>query len=515
MELVLGVIYLIIIGCDIAGMAVLLLKGRRTGYNNLWAACQASAVIWCVSQVMLLLSKNETQQWISYLIGNLGICFIGCFWLLFAASYSNKAHKLPKWWPLPAAISAFHFILMATNGLHHLYYSRFAWRDVSYNIFFYSNLIFTYVCVLVGALRLYCSEEIGAGRRGRRARRMIVVAAIVPFVLSGIQQSGMISRTYDITPLGFGLSTILVLLATLRYRFLDVNVLAFDSIIYELSDGVLIFAGDKMTYANPSFWTLTGQEKRELTHVQWRELSQYLQEKMGKAIPHLEIQTYSPDEKMTIYVLKDVSEYYALLEKEKELAVSRQQYVLSQDRNRIAQKVHDTTGHTLVMIQSLLKLALLEEKKEHIEQARGLAQSGLKELRESINQLREEEKAPLVSQAILQLTGQVKEIEAEVTVQGEDDEKYSYLTRVIYDTLRETITNCLKYANANRLEVVVRFLPDRLEMITADDGRGCSHIVDNNGLRGIRERIEAAGGTVRFLSGEGEGFMTRVILPLV
>ena len=115
----------------------------------------------------------------------------------------------------------------------------------------------------------------------------------------------------------------------------------------------------------------------------------------------------------------------------------------------------------------------------------------------------------------MQLTGQVKEIEAEVTVQGEDDEKYSYLTRVIYDTLRETITNCLKYANANRLEVVVRFLPDRLEMITADDGRGCSHIVDNNGLRGIRERIEAAGGTVRFLSGEGEGFMTRVILPLV
>ena len=217
---------------------------------------------------------------------------------------------------------------------------------------------------------------------------------------------------------------------------------------------------------------------------------------------------------MTIYVLKDVSEYYALLKKEKELSVSREQYALARDRNRIAQQVHDTTGHTLVMIQSLLKLALLEGGREHIEQARVLAQSGLKELRESINQLREEEKAPLITQAIMQLTGQVKEIEVEVTVQGEDAEKYSYLTRVIYDTLRETITNCLKYADAHRLEVVVRFLPDKLELMMADDGIGCGRIAENNGLRGIRERIEAANGTVRFLSGEGEGFMTRVILPL-
>lgn len=514
MALLLGVVYLIIIGCIIVSMAVLLLKGRRTRYNDLCAACQASTVLWCVSQIMLLLSTDIRQLWISYLIGNLGICFVGSFWLLFVLSYSAPPHELPRWWPLPIIVSAFHFLCVATNGMHHLYYKEFAPGRVEHGVFFYTNVIYIYLCVLVGAVILYRCEEIQKHRRSGRAKRFLVLAALVPIVLNSIQLSGIVGHTYDITPLGFGISTILVLLATIRYRFLEVNVMAFESVIYGLSDGVIIFEGEKMTYSNPAFWQLLSEKERELGHAQWRAAMQQIQDSRKEKQPFLEIQTYCPREKTQIYVLKDVSEYYQLLEKEKELAVSREQYALSQDRNRIAQQVHDTTGHTLVMIQSLLKLALLEENRDYIEQARQLSQTGLRELRESINRLRQEENAPLVSLAVRQLTDQVREIEVEVTIQGEDDEKYSYLTGVIYATLRETITNCLKYADAGRLEVVVRFQPDKIEMIMADDGKGCSRIVDNHGLRGIRERIEARNGTVRFSSGEGEGFMTRVVLPV-
>ncbi len=514
MEMLLGSFYLIVIGCVIVSMAVLILKGRRTGYNRFWAGCQACTILWCFSQLLLLLGRTVAQQRIAYLIGNSGICFIGCLWLMFAYSYSSPSHKLPKWWPVLATISVFHLLCMATNPLHHLYYSEFAWRQVVHGLFFYTNVIYSYICVVTGAVMLCLSEEINRDKNSGRAKGMIALAAVVPLVMNLIQLSGILPSSYDITALGFGVSTILVLLATIRYRFLDVNILAFESIIHALADGVAVFVADKMTYSNPAFWEILQRKEQQMSREDWETLLGELPDQMGDRIPHLEIQTYEPGDKMTIYVLKDVSEYYALLKKEKELSVSREQYALARDRNRIAQQVHDTTGHTLVMIQSLLKLALLEGGREHIEQARVLAQSGLKELRESINQLREEEKAPLITQAIMQLTGQVKEIEVEVTVQGEDAEKYSYLTRVIYDTLRETITNCLKYADAHRLEVVVRFLPDKLELMMADDGIGCGRIAENNGLRGIRERIEAANGTVRFLSGEGEGFMTRVILPL-
>ena len=63
------------------------------------------------------------------------------------------------------------------------------------------------------------------------------------------------------------------------------------------------------------------------------------------------------------FLLTDVGEYYERLRQSRELAVSAQRLAIEQERNRIAQEVHDTTGHTLTMIQSLLRLARVEWEK--------------------------------------------------------------------------------------------------------------------------------------------------------
>ena len=120
----------------------------------------------------------------------------------------------------------------------------------------------------------------------------------------------------------------------------------------------------------------------------------------------------------------------------------------------------------------------------------------------------------MITQGILQLANQVKEIPVEVTVRGEDKEEYSYLGRICYDCVRESITNTLKYGNASKMDIVLRFFKGQLELMIADDGKGCNSITDNNGLRGIRERVEGQGGTVHFSSEEGQGFLTVVKIPL-
>jgi len=99
-------------------------------------------------------------------------------------------------------------------------------------------------------------------------------------------------------------------------------------------------------------------------------------------------------------------------------------------------------------------------------------------------------------------------------VQGNDSEKYSHLSRIIYDTVRESLTNALKYAEGTKIEIIIRFQENSVELVIGDDGKGCDVIQENNGIRGIRERIENAGGTVRFLSSSGEGFLTRAKLPV-
>ena len=560
-------IYLIIICSVVLSIAVLFLKGRKAYENRLFLGCQFSVVLWCASQIMNMVCDHPSSLWFSYLFGNIGICFIGTFWLLFACYYGKEGQlrygRLLK--GITYGISVFHIGVILSNQYHHLYYETFSIKEVVHGPLFYVNVIYTYCCVLVGSyILLRYMKRYEMGER-RYARILIVASVLLPTLLNGSYLIGLLPTQYDFTPMSFGISSILVLCATIRYRFLEVNVTAFDAVLHGLSDGVAIYDGKRLSYSNPAFLELMKQrrgaednggqelfcafqilEQRsdgcllydEMTD-RYYELQQY-QQRVGAMQEFVRVMPLMGEEGRRVYVLSDVSRYYELLEKTKALSISKEQLALAKERNRIAQQVHDTTGHTLVMIQSLLKLAMFAEEEQrndrgeaqttitssveenekeagvlsYLEEAKVLVQNGIRELREAINDLKQEESYELVTKGIMQLAKQVKEIPVQVTIQGTDSERYSHLSNLLYTTLRESITNCLKYAKATQMDVVLRFKEEQIELLIADDGVGCDVIVENNGLKGIRERILNAGGSVRFSSEPQEGFLTRVQVPV-
>ena len=553
MQLLLGVLYVLIIGAVIVSMAVLLLRGKKENYNKMCLGCQGMVLLWCLSQIMISLSRTQEELIFSYLLGNLGVCFVGACWFGFALLYGKQ--KLPAWMRfLPFVLSAMHYLLILTNHWHHLYYTVFEGRKIAYGFFFYTNVTETYVFVVAGAMLLYHGVErkkaedgnLQTGTEADTAKHLIITAVLVPIVLNLCYVTGIIHFSFDVTPLGFGISGILVLLATMRYRFLEINVEAFDVVLSGLSDGVAIFdQSGRCTFYNPAFMQYMGKDTpyqavkiqsliMEMSQIQdmtvsgVQEQQQVYQDAQGR---YFQVQVYQnmveiPVGKMeadqpVVFVLKDISRYYELLRQSRELAVTSERLALERERNRIAGQVHDTAGHTLTMIRSYMKLAVVanekqesEQVQEYLEEARELSSQGIKELRESINQLRREADSELVTQGILQLVDQVKESTVELTVQGKDSDKYSHLSRVLYDCVRETITNTLKYADASKLEIVLRFQEDGVGLMMADDGVGCDTLTDHNGLAGIRERVRNAGGTVKFVTGQQEGFLTRIRLPL-
>ena len=119
-----------------------------------------------------------------------------------------------------------------------------------------------------------------------------------------------------------------------------------------------------------------------------------------------------------------------------------------------------------------------------------------------------------VTQEIRQLADSVRGLEIEVEVQGEDGEAYMALSPIVYSCFREAITNCLKYAQASHMDVIVKLEEERLCLYIFDDGQGCAEVQENNGIRGIRERVRLAGGTVRIMTAEGEGFQIYLELPV-
>ena len=119
----------------------------------------------------------------------------------------------------------------------------------------------------------------------------------------------------------------------------------------------------------------------------------------------------------------------------------------------------------------------------------------------------------MVTQGIRQLADSVKEMNIEVEIQGEDGENYSHLSPIVYRCVREAITNSLKYARASHMDIIVKFSDAGISLYMFDDGQGCASINEDHGLSGIRERVNEAGGQVRFMSAEGEGFQIYIELP--
>ena len=77
------------------------------------------------------------------------------------------------------------------------------------------------------------------------------------------------------------------------------------------------------------------------------------------------------------------------------------------------------------------------------------------------------------------------------------------------------MTNVVKHAHANHVEVKVELTDDVLSVAVRDDGCGGADPAAGMGLTGLSDRVEAASGTLTITSERGVGTTVVVMLPAV
>jgi signal transduction histidine kinase len=85
---------------------------------------------------------------------------------------------------------------------------------------------------------------------------------------------------------------------------------------------------------------------------------------------------------------------------------------------------------------------------------------------------------------------------------------------VAYFVCAEALTNIAKHAAAARVTVAVIASDSRLRVEIADDGVGGADPVRGSGLRGLADRVETIGGTLRVESTPGHGTRPAAEIPL-
>ena len=174
------------------------------------------------------------------------------------------------------------------------------------------------------------------------------------------------------------------------------------------------------------------------------------------------------------------------------------------ERERIARDMHDVLGHTLsvVVLKSELAGRLFRDDPERaaaeIRDVEKLARDALKDVRTSISGYRERGFEGELANVRLALEATdialTEDIEA-VKLEPEAE-------RVRALVLREAVTNVLRHSAARSCTVRLRARDGHVALTVTDDGRG-GRIVAGEGLRGMRERLQAMGGRLELEANEG------------
>lgn len=190
---------------------------------------------------------------------------------------------------------------------------------------------------------------------------------------------------------------------------------------------------------------------------------------------------------------------------------ARRDYDIVAERERVARDVHDVLGHSLTVLAVKAELAERvldddpERARDELRQIQSLTRESMAEIRATVAGLRVVRLADelVAARDALATAG----IDARVPTDTEVVDPRHRL--VLAWVLREAVTNVVRHSGAR--QCVVTLTSNGLRV--TDDGCGMAVAEGGTGLRGIRERVAAAGGVVEAGVGDdGHGTSVEVRL---
>jgi signal transduction histidine kinase len=191
-----------------------------------------------------------------------------------------------------------------------------------------------------------------------------------------------------------------------------------------------------------------------------------------------------------------------------------------EERNKIAQEIHDNIGHTLSGGLMQLEAAKLLLDKD-IPKSRLIIQNTIDVLREGMENIRmtlRNIKPPSEQLGINKLKLLIEEfsfksdIRANFLYSGNINKITPRQWKVIYDNTNEGLTNTMKYSKASKVTVNIEILNKIIKLEVKDDGVGCSNVTKGLGILGMEERVGNEGG--KTIVDGVQGFSIISLIPL-
>ncbi|OIJ86149.1 sensor histidine kinase [Streptomyces colonosanans] len=213
-----------------------------------------------------------------------------------------------------------------------------------------------------------------------------------------------------------------------------------------------------------------------------------------------------------------------LAEAVRELRAAREELArraVEKERLRFSRDLHDLLGHTLSVIvvksEAARRLAHrdLEAALVQVTDIESVGRQALVEIREAVTGYREGSLATELDRARSALTA----AGIEPVVRRSGPPLVPQTEALLGWVVREAVTNAVRHSGATRCEISVDGTSEHIRLTVADNGNGASSApraegIGGTGLKGLTERLAAAGGSLRAGPSPHGGFTVTAELPV-
>jgi PAS domain S-box-containing protein len=516
------------------------LGGRSLGLINV------SVATWSTFAALNYLSVALALKiwWLK--LSYLGILSLPVFLLLIALEYNGSIGWWLNWKRIGMLfiIPLISFLMGLSNEWHHLVYAEISaspfgpFLHVSFGWYFWVGVAgYSYLlilsCVLILTQVAWQNVSIY-----RRQIMLLLFSIFVPVFGNVLFLLRLLPIYMDPTSILFSITCALFALGIFRFRLLDLVPVALHQVVESLGDVILVVdVLDRLVYINPAAAIILGQERAKLIGQPVTQALPALVDRQARSagprssfslvnsgsLRHYSVEISPLHEPGQIpggqvVVLHDIT----LLKQAQE---TFQRAAISEERERMAQELHDHLGQVLGYLQ--LNTQSIRDQIEQgsytaalgqLQSLSLIAQSASQDVHQFIldsnTQAADVRSFSGVVKDYLQRFETITGLRVRLSLPDESidallsQESYFSLLRII----QEALTNARKHARASLVQIIFSVEEHALAVVISDDGIGFENQPEQDGfgLEIIRKRAQQVGADVVIRSAKQQG--TQVLL---
>ena len=398
----------------------------RKKMTQCFSACQILIVNWIVCHIIDIFSLNMAVKILFSNIGYISVCSIGAVFLLFSLYYIKSDITQSKLFKIIIFIpSAVLYFIEITDPIFHLFFNKFFYEETLGGIGFYVTAVYNYILLIISVCLMLIKNR-KSFKEKTPQMILISLSAVIPLVINFLSITDIFTLEYDFTPISFSITSILIFFAIYKFEFVSISPYTVKHLMSAINEAVLITnKHNKVTYVNDIMKNVFDlddsclqkdsgsvmehiSKKLDCDNSELRQL--FIDDKSGLITIKLFDNKYFEVEKTVVlngdkrisnvYIFSDMTSYYEftaeLSAKNSELAMANEKLVkmnvieknfaVEKERNRIAQELHDSLGHSLVSVMTLLKLSKInkDSSQKHVDEALDISTKLLSDVRDCV-----------------------------------------------------------------------------------------------------------------------------------